>query len=76
MTKKHYSTAYDLAMITREALKNPVFTEVVSTKRTVIPWESREDEDRILLNQNRLLSRMSVSRQVLKPDIPDRRVIV
>ncbi|NLB89367.1 MAG: D-alanyl-D-alanine carboxypeptidase [Syntrophomonadaceae bacterium] len=55
--QEHYSTAYDLAMITREALKNPVFTEVVSTKRTVIPWESREDEDRILLNQNRLLSR-------------------
>lgn len=55
--KEHYSSAYDLALIAREALKYPVFKDVVSTKRTVIPWASREDEDRILLNQNRLLSR-------------------
>lgn len=55
--KEHYSSAYDLAIITKEALKYPTFKDVVSTKRTVIPWASREDEDRILLNQNRLLSR-------------------
>lgn len=55
--KGHYSSAYDLALITKEALKYPLFKDVVSTKRAVIPWESREDEDRILLNQNRLLSR-------------------
>ncbi len=30
--ENHYTTAYDLALITREALKNPVFKEVVKTK--------------------------------------------
>lgn len=29
----HYSTAYDLAIIAREALKNPTFAEISSTKR-------------------------------------------
>jgi len=28
----HYTTAYDLGLITREALKNPIFKEVVKTK--------------------------------------------
>ncbi len=53
----HYSSAYDLALITKEALSHPVFIEVTESKRAVIPWASRADEDRILLNQNRLLSR-------------------
>ncbi len=53
----HYSSAYDLAVITREALTYDTFVQISSSKRGVIPWESRPDEDRILLNQNRLLSR-------------------
>lgn len=52
----HYSSAYDLALLTKKALSYPVFAKVVATERKVIPWESR-DEDRILLNQNRLLYR-------------------
>lgn len=56
-TEGHYSTAYDLALLTKKALTYPVFAEVVGSKRAVIPWASREDEDRILLNQNRLLYR-------------------
>lgn len=55
--ENHYTTAYDLALLTKRALANPVFAEVVSTQREVIPWDSRPDEDRILLNQNRLLYR-------------------
>ena len=53
----HYSSAYDMALLAKHALVNPVFAEVVSTKRAVIPWDSRPEEDRILLNQNRLLYR-------------------
>lgn len=53
----HYSSAYDLALLSKNALHNPIFAEVVSTQRKVIPWDSRPDEDRILLNQNRLLHR-------------------
>lgn len=43
-----YSTAYDLAIITRHALKNPVFAEIVSTNISNIPG-------RQLYNTNELL---------------------
>ncbi|HEX2946521.1 MAG TPA: D-alanyl-D-alanine carboxypeptidase family protein [Clostridia bacterium] len=43
-----YSTAYDVALITREALRNPVFAEIVSTYSSYIPGHS-------LYNTNELL---------------------
>ena len=43
-----YSTAYDLAIITKHALKNSVFAEIVSTKSSSIPGYS-------LYNTNDLL---------------------
>ena len=51
----HYTTAYDLALIAREAMGNPVFRELVATERASIPWAGR-DYDRQLRNKNRLLS--------------------
>lgn len=52
----HYSTAYDLALITRYALHNPVFTEMVKTKTKTIEWPGRE-YDRLMVNHNKLLWR-------------------
>lgn len=52
----HYTTAYDLGLLSREALKNPDFCKVVATKTTTIPWTGN-DFDRLLVNQNRLLNR-------------------
>lgn len=51
----HYTTASDLAKIAREAMKHPVFREIVSTSRATIPWEGRP-YDRVLNNKNRLLT--------------------
>lgn len=51
----HYTTAYDLALIAREAMQHPFFTELVSTRRASIPWEGR-NYSRVLNNKNRLLS--------------------
>ena len=51
----HHSTAYDLALIAREAMRYDLFREIVSTKRASIPWEGRS-YNRILNNKNRLLS--------------------
>jgi len=51
----HYTTAYDLALITRQAMTHPVFREIVSTQRAAIPWADH-DYDRVLNNKNRLLS--------------------
>lgn len=50
----HYSTACDLAVITRYALHNPVFAGMVRTKRKLISWPGHRGE-RILLNHNKLL---------------------
>lgn len=52
----HYTTAYDLALITRYALHNPVFAEIVKTKKKAINWPGRE-YNRLLVNHNKLLWR-------------------
>jgi len=43
-----YSTAYDLAIITRHAMKNPIFAEIVGTNKANIPGHN-------LYNTNELL---------------------
>ena len=53
--KNHYTTAYDLALLTRYALSNPKFAEIVGTKNKTIPWEGR-DYGRKLSNHNKMLS--------------------
>ncbi|MDR1569519.1 MAG: D-alanyl-D-alanine carboxypeptidase [Oscillospiraceae bacterium] len=54
-TDGHYTTAYDLALITQAAMRIPKFREIVSTQRAAIPWANHE-YDRVLVNKNRLLS--------------------
>jgi len=51
---EHYTTAYDLAMITAEALKNEIFLEICSTKTKTIPLNIDEGT-RYLTNHNKLL---------------------
>lgn len=51
----HQTTAYELALIAREAMNQPLFREIVSTRRASIPWEGRSYH-RILNNKNRLLT--------------------
>ncbi len=50
----HYTTAYDLALITAYALENDTFREIVSTKNIKIT--NGEGENRYLKNKNKLLS--------------------
>lgn len=50
----HYTTAYDLAVITSYALENDTFREIVSTKNTKIT--NGKGENRYLKNKNKLLS--------------------
>ncbi len=52
----HYTTAYDLALITAYALKNETFKEIVSTKNIKIT--NGEGENRYLKNKNKLLFRL------------------
>ena len=52
--ESHYTSAYDLAMIAREALKNEKFREIVSTKTKAIKL-SDGNVSRVFRNHNRLL---------------------
>lgn len=49
----HYTTAYDLALITARAYDNPQFVEIVSTKQRKIVVN---DEARYIANKNKLLN--------------------
>lgn len=51
---KHFSTAYDMALLGRYAMKNETFREIVGTKNASIPW-SDKDWERSLKNHNKLL---------------------
>ena len=51
---KHFTTAHDLARITAYGYKNPMFSEIVSTKHKVIPWAGKEF-GRDLYNEDRML---------------------
>lgn len=51
----HYTTAYDLALITCEALSNEQFRNIVETKSAKIANEGME-YDRLLVNKNKLLN--------------------
>lgn len=53
--ENHYSTAYDMAMLARYAMKNEKFAEIVSTKRKAVELNGTENS-RYLKNHNRLLS--------------------
>lgn len=50
----HVTTAHDLARITAYGYKNPMFSEIISTKNKVIPWAGKEF-GRDLYNENRML---------------------
>ena len=50
----HYTTAYDLAIITSCAMKNPIFSEIVKTEKATIEWQNHP-WGRTLTNHNKLL---------------------
>ena len=51
----HVTTAYDMALIMREAVKHPVFVDIIGTRRFDIPPTERQPRVRELLNTNRLI---------------------
>jgi D-alanyl-D-alanine carboxypeptidase (penicillin-binding protein 5/6) len=50
----HYTTAYDLAIISAYAMRNEFFRELVNTQYKTIPWEGHE-WDRVVKNKNKIL---------------------
>jgi len=52
---EHYTTAYDLALISAYALTNRDFQEIVRTKKHSAPWAGH-DYNRVIVNKNKLLN--------------------
>lgn len=50
----HYTTAYDLALISAYAMNNAMFCEIVKTQYKTLPWEGHE-WDRVVKNKNKIL---------------------
>ena len=53
-SEDHYSTAYDMALLGREAVKNPLFLSVCSSKKKTLTY-GNPPYSRTLYNHNRLL---------------------
>ena len=53
--KNHYTTAYDLALITREALKKDAFKEIVKTKL----WVAKRENFKYFYNKNKTLAELN-----------------
>lgn len=54
----HYTTAYDMALITKEALKNDTFREIAGTLNYTVPATNLTDETRPLWNGNKMINPM------------------
>jgi len=52
--KEHYTTAYDLALISCYAMKNETFRSIVGTETKEVTWEGHE-YNRFLRNKNKIL---------------------
>lgn len=58
--EEHYTTAYDLAIIAREAMKNDTFKKIVSTASYTLPSTNKYSRiDRTLISTNDLIKKQS-----------------
>jgi D-alanyl-D-alanine carboxypeptidase (penicillin-binding protein 5/6) len=54
-SKGHYSSAYDLCVITRYALRYPIFNEVIAIRKHVIDSRSINKKDLVVINRSKFL---------------------
>lgn len=52
----HYTSAYDMALITREAFKNDTFRKIISSRSYVIPATNIQPKTRPINNHHKLLT--------------------
>ena len=55
--ENHYTTAHDMALITREAIKNPVFLEINGTRSYQLAPTKRSPEGGYVANHHRMLNK-------------------
>ena len=55
--ENHYTTAHDMALITREAIKNPIFLEINGTRSYQLAPTKRTPEGGYVANHHRMLNK-------------------
>lgn len=58
--ENHYTTARDMALITKAAIENPVFRAIDETPTYTIPPTNLQPEERVLWNQNKMIRESSI----------------
>ncbi|WP_455718340.1 D-alanyl-D-alanine carboxypeptidase family protein [Anaerosporobacter sp.] len=53
--ENHYTSAYDMALISQEALKNEAFRKITGTKSYVLPKTNKSDQEFPMANHQQLL---------------------
>jgi D-alanyl-D-alanine carboxypeptidase len=57
----HYTTAYDMALIAREAMKNETFRKITATRTYQIPPTNKQKEIRYLRNHHKFILKNDLS---------------
>lgn len=52
----HYTTAYDMALISRQAMQYSTFRKIISTKRYTIPPTNKHENENCFLNHHQMLN--------------------
>lgn len=55
--ENHYTTAYDMALITREAMKNETFRKITATRTYQYPPTNKQKDTRYLKNHHKFILR-------------------
>lgn len=63
--ENHWTCAYDIALISREALKNDVFRMIVNTRRYTIPPTNKHQEETYLSNHHKMRNNYKGDEQYL-----------
>lgn len=53
---QHYTSAYDMALMSRKAMSNPIFRDIVKTKVVKFPINENRNIAREFINSNKLLT--------------------
>jgi len=55
--ENHYTCAYDMALISREAIRNSEFAKITGANRHMIPPTNKQKEERYLYNKHSFINR-------------------
>lgn len=60
--EKHYTSCYDMALISKAAIENDMFRKIVSTKTYTLPKTNKKDQELVMYNHHKMISNNRTSR--------------